>query len=41
LQKQCLKAEKKLQEANAILNEKNSILGLMKEKEIMLDSMKR
>ena len=41
LQKACLKAEKKVQEANALTSEKNSILGLLKEKEIMMDSMKR
>lgn len=41
VQKANLKAEKKLQELNGITNEKNSLLGLLKEKEIMLDSIKR
>lgn len=41
LQKACLKAEKKVQESNALSSEKNALLGLLKEKEIMLDSMKR
>ena len=36
-----LKAEKKAQEANAFSNEKTSLLSLLKEKEILLDSMKR
>lgn len=41
LQKQCLKAEKRLQEANAATNDKTSLLSLLKEKEIMSDSLKR
>ena len=41
MQKQCLKVEKKSQECNATISEKNSILSILKEKEIMLDSMKR
>ena len=36
-----LKAEKKSQEANAFANEKTSLLSLLKEKEILLDSLKR
>lgn len=41
LQKQALKTEKKTQELNQTISEKTSLLGLMKEKEIMMDSMKR
>ncbi|CDW73834.1 UNKNOWN [Stylonychia lemnae] len=41
LQKQCLKSEKKTQELNQTSNEKTSLLGLMKEKEIQMDSMNR
>ena len=41
LQKACLKVEKKVQELNGVTNEKNSLLSLLKEKEIMMDSMKR
>jgi hypothetical protein len=41
LQKQQLKAEKRAQEATASAQDKTSLLGLMKEKEILLDSMKR
>lgn len=41
LQKQCLKAEKRAQEANAASNDKTSMLTLLKEKDILLDSLKR
>ena len=41
LQKQSLRAEKKTQEANAAGNEKTSMLTLLKEKEILIDSLKR
>lgn len=41
LQKQTLKVEKKVQEINSVESEKASVLSLMKEKEILLDSMKR
>ena len=40
-QKQCLKAEKKASETVAVNNEKTSLLSLMKEKEILIDSFKR
>jgi chromosome segregation ATPase len=41
LQKAQLKAEKRSQEANATSTEKTSLLSLLKEKEILLDSFKR
>jgi hypothetical protein len=41
LQKAQLKAEKRSQEANAAHTEKTSMLSLLKEKEILLDSFKR
>ena len=40
-QKQCFKAEKKASETVAVNNEKTSLLSLMKEKEILIDSFKR
>jgi len=36
-----LKAEKKTQEANSAGNEKNSMISLLKEKDILIDSLKR
>lgn len=41
LQKQCLKAEKKTSEANSANNEKTSLMTVMKEKDILIDSLKR
>ncbi len=41
VQKQQLKGERKAQEVLQMANEKASIMGILKEKEIMLDSMKR
>jgi hypothetical protein len=40
-QKQTLKTEKKIQEVHATENEKHSIQTILKEKEIMLDTMRR
>jgi hypothetical protein len=36
-----LKAEKKAQDYNSAVNEKTSLMNLLKEKEILVDSMKR
>ena len=39
--KQCLKAERKTQEALAEHKEKTSLLATLKERELMVDSMRR
>ncbi len=36
-----MKAEKKAQDYNSAVNEKTSLMNLLKEKEILVDSMKR
>ena len=41
LQKMSLKVEKKHQEANSSDNDKTSLMTVLKEKEILLDSLKR